>query len=187
MNNRQQLLERGQSKCELCQSTEDLDGYQVLPKEEGILTCITCKNHLDGVDKVSTEHWRALSDSMWSEYPAVQVVAWRILKSLDQETWTTNLLDQLYLDEELLEWAQQGLSATQDSDNKPATKDSNGNPLQDGDSVTLIKDLDVKGANFTAKRGTLVKKISLTDNPEHVEGRVDGVAIVLVAKFLKKV
>ncbi|MGL5800184.1 MAG: PhnA domain-containing protein, partial [Plesiomonas sp.] len=56
----------------------------------------------------------------------------------------------------------------------------------DGDSVTLIKDLVVKGANFTAKRGTMVKNITLTSNPEHIEGRVNGVHIVLVAAFLKK-
>jgi len=51
----------------------------------------------------------------------------------------------------------------------------------------LIKDLDVKGAGFTAKRGTVVKNITLTDNPLHIEGRVNGVRIVLVADFLKKV
>ena len=51
----------------------------------------------------------------------------------------------------------------------------------------LIKDLDVKGAGFTAKRGTLVKNIKLTENPEHIEGRVNGIGIVLVSKFMKKV
>ena len=66
------------------------------------------------------------------------------------------------------------------------TRDSNGLPLADGDSVTLIKDLEVKGAGFTAKRGTMVKNISLTSNPEHVEGKVNGIRIVLVAKYLKK-
>jgi protein PhnA len=46
--------------------------------------------------------------------------------------------------------------------------------------------LVVKGANFTAKRGTTVKNISLTDNPEHIEGKVNGTRIVLLSKFLKK-
>ena len=55
-----------------------------------------------------------------------------------------------------------------------------------GDGVTLIKDLDVKGAGFTAKRGTLVRPIRLTDNPEHVEGKVNKMAIVLKTQFLKK-
>jgi len=50
----------------------------------------------------------------------------------------------------------------------------------------LIKDLDVKGAGFTAKRGTAVRNISLTSNPEHIEGRVNGTRIVLLTCFLKK-
>ena len=66
------------------------------------------------------------------------------------------------------------------------TLDSHGTPLASGDSVTLIKDLDVKGAGFVAKRGTLVKNIRLTGDPAHVEGKVNGVAIVLKTQFLKK-
>ena len=65
--------------------------------------------------------------------------------------------------------------------------DSNGVVLEVGDTVTLIKDLDVKGANFTAKRGTAVRGISLVaDNPEHIEGRVNGQQIVILTKFVKK-
>ena len=67
-----------------------------------------------------------------------------------------------------------------------ATVDSNGATLADGDSVTLIKDLNVKGGGFTAKRGTLVKGIRLTDNPLHIEGRVNKQTIVLVTAYLKK-
>jgi len=58
--------------------------------------------------------------------------------------------------------------------------------LQAGDNVTLIKDLDVKGANFTAKRGTMVRGIGLTDNPEHIEGRVNGTRIVIISAYTKK-
>jgi protein PhnA len=65
-------------------------------------------------------------------------------------------------------------------------RDANGAILSAGDSVTLIKDLAVKGAGFTAKRGTIVRGISLTDNPLHIEGRVNGQRIVLVSAFLKK-
>jgi protein PhnA len=65
--------------------------------------------------------------------------------------------------------------------------DSNGVVLETGDTVTLIKDLTVKGANFTAKRGTAVRRISLVaDNPEHIEGRVNGQQIVILTKFVKK-
>jgi protein PhnA len=69
----------------------------------------------------------------------------------------------------------------------PQVVDSNGAVLMDGDSVTLIKDLDVKGANFTAKRGTLVKSIRVGDDPTHVEGRVNKMSIMLKTCFLKKV
>ncbi len=66
------------------------------------------------------------------------------------------------------------------------TKDSNGNLLADGDSVTLIKDLKVKGSSLNLKRGTLVKKIRLTDSAEEIEARVDGTVVVLKTAFLKK-
>lgn len=65
-------------------------------------------------------------------------------------------------------------------------KDSNGTPLSEGDAVTVIKDLKVKGGSSDLKRGTLVKKIHLTDDPEHVECRVEGTALVLKTCFLKK-
>lgn len=67
-------------------------------------------------------------------------------------------------------------------------KDSNGVQLSAGDSVQIIKDLKVKGASATLKRGTVVKNIRLTDKEGEIEGRVDkqGV-IVLKTCFLKKV
>ena len=65
-------------------------------------------------------------------------------------------------------------------------KDSNGTVLNDGDSVTLIKDLKVKGSSLTLKRGTVVKKIRLTDDEQEVDCRVNGSSIVLRTEFLKK-
>lgn len=67
-----------------------------------------------------------------------------------------------------------------------AVKDSNGNILEDGDSVTLIKDLTLRGSSQVIKRGTKVSKIRLTDNPEEVDCKIDGQAIVLRVEFLKK-
>ena len=66
-------------------------------------------------------------------------------------------------------------------------KDSNGSILLDGDSVTLIKDLKVKGSSLTLKRGTVVKKIKLSDNEQEIDCRVNGSNIVLRTEFLKKV
>ena len=65
-------------------------------------------------------------------------------------------------------------------------KDSNGAELQDGDSVTVIKDLKVKGSSMVIKRGTKVKSIRLTENPEEVDCKIDGSSIVLKTCFLKK-
>jgi protein PhnA len=65
-------------------------------------------------------------------------------------------------------------------------KDSNGTLLAEGDSVTLIKDLKVKGSSQVLKRGTLVKNIRLTNNPVEIEGRAGGSTMVLRTEFLKK-
>ena len=65
-------------------------------------------------------------------------------------------------------------------------KDSNGNLLAEGDAVTVIKDLKVRGSSIVIKRGTKVKNIGLTDNEEEVEGKVDGTVMVLKACILKK-
>ena len=65
-------------------------------------------------------------------------------------------------------------------------KDSNGAELMDGDAVTVIKDLKVKGSSMVIKRGTKVKSIRLTDDPEHVDCKIEGSSIVLKTCFLKK-
>ncbi len=66
------------------------------------------------------------------------------------------------------------------------TKDSNGNILQEGDSVFIIKDLKVKGFQKDLKRGTVVKNIRLTDSPDAIEGKVEGSVLVLKSAFVKK-
>lgn len=65
-------------------------------------------------------------------------------------------------------------------------KDSNGNTLQDGDTVSVIKSLKVKGSSTTIKQGTTIKKIRLTEDPEEVDCKVDGMSVVLKTCFLKK-
>lgn len=184
----QALLARSNGKCELCGSETDLDAFEVTGAESRddnqILLCATCRSQIEGQAPLDDGHWRCLNDSMWSPVPAVQVMAWRLLKRLSGESWAQDLLDMLYLDAELQAWAEAGPSAP--ADDQVPTKDCNGTILQAGDTVTIIKDLEVKGANFTAKRGTAVRGISLTDNPEHIEGRVNGVRIVLLTKYVKK-
>lgn len=191
MSTEKELQARSESKCELCGATESLAVYQVPPDSDGsvdqcLLACATCREQMEDPEKVDPNHWRCLNDSMWSQVPAVQVTAWRMLTRLRGEGWPADLLDMLYLDDATLSWAQatgEGESGTE------AVKhlDSNGTELVAGDTVTLIKDLNVKGANFTAKRGTVVRGISLVaDNPAHIEGRVNGQQIVILTQFVNK-
>jgi protein PhnA len=112
-------------------------------------------------------------------------MTWRMLTRLRTEVWAQDLLDLLYLDEETLKWAQTSGEDRQESEVHHT--DSNGQVLQTGDTVTLVKDLNVKGANFTAKRGTAVRGISLVaDNAEQIEGRVNNQQIVILTKFVRK-
>jgi len=185
------LQARSESKCELCSATESLAVYEVPPKTSGsadqcVLLCATCRGQIEEPEKIEAHHWRCLNESMWSQVPAVQVMAWRMLKRLSAEGWAQDLLDMLYLDEETQAWAQ----ATGEGESKEEAVrhlDSNGTLLATGDTVTLIKDLEVKGANFTAKRGTVVRGIALVaDNPEQIEARVNGQRIVILTQFVKK-
>lgn len=157
--------------CELCGSTEKLNQHKVYPREDQVTLCGVCAQLENLKD---SNHWRCLEGAIWSERSAVKVLCYRILKEIGD----VNLLGQMYLNEDELYWAEEKIVRC---------LDSSGSVLNDGDSVTLIKDLDVKGAGFTAKRGTLVKNIRLTDNPLHIEGKVNGIGIVLVASYLKKV
>ncbi len=71
--------------------------------------------------------------------------------------------------------------------NQSPTKDSNGSLLANGDSVSLIKDLKVKGSSIVLKRGAVLKNVRLTDDPEEVECREGKTTMVLKTCFLKKV
>ncbi len=191
MSLQQALQTRSGAKCELCGSEQDLAVYAVpfspVDDAEGhVLLCNNCQSQIDGEREMDVHHWRCLNDSMWSQVAAVQVMAWRLLKRLAaEEGWARDLLEMLYLDDDTLAWAQAGQSTAEDDEVKH--RDSNGAVLEAGDTVTLIKDLNVKGANFTAKRGAAVRGISLVaDNPEQIEGRVNGQQIVILTQFVKK-
>ncbi len=185
------LMERSGMACELCTSTNNISEYTMPASpgnsiDERIVLCENCLDQVENADKVDVNHWRCLNDSMWSQVPAVQVMVWRMLSRLRNEGWPQDLLDQMYLDDDTLDWARANGDGEADED-AVIHKDCNGVTLQSRDNVVLIKDLDVKGANFTAKRGTAVRNISLVaDNPEHIEGRVNGQHIVILCKFVKK-
>jgi protein PhnA len=188
MATEQALKTRSNSSCELCTSTETLTVYPVPPTsdlsaQQSIYLCGTCLPQIEGSTTLDVNHWRCLNDAMWNQEPAVQVMAYRMLHKLSAESWAQDAIEMIYLEDDVKTWAEQGIAA---AEREGPTRDSNGAELQDGDNVTLVKDLKVKGANFTAKQGTMVRGITLTDNPEHIEGKVNGTRIVLVSAYLKK-
>ncbi len=183
----EKLQDRADSKCELCKSESTLAIYTVAPfteakMDQSVLLCETCIKQNDDPDSAEPNHWRCLNDSMWSEHDPVKVLSYRMLHHLSGEGWTQELLDMMYLEEDVEKWAKQGLV-----DSKVIHKDANGATLLSGDNVVLIQDLNVKGANFTAKRGTAVRRITLVkDNAEHIEGKINGQHIVILTKYVKK-
>lgn len=185
------LLTRSESKCELCGSTEGIQLYEVQPQdnsnaENSMMACSTCVAQIEKKAELNNEHWKCLTESMWSEVPAVQVTAWRMLNRLRTESWAADLLDMLYLDDEKLAWAK----ATGDHENDGSVdlhKDANGTILQQGDTIVLTKSLDVKGSTLNAKMGTVVKNIRLVENnTEQIEGKIEGQVIVILTKYVRK-
>lgn len=99
----------------------------------------------------------------------------------------TDQNDEYVYDEVTGEWRPAAEMAALTTASEVVARDASGNVLADGDSVTLIRDLKVKGANQTLKQGTVIKSIRLTDNPEEVDCRYDGIkGLVLRTEFIRK-
>ena len=191
MSLEKEIQERSGNKCELCSATDNLSIYLVPPSfnktsYDCILICCTCLDQIEHPDKVDPNHWRCLNDSMWSEVDAVKVVSWRMLSRLKSEGWSQDLLDMMYMEDDVKKWAEstgEGIEV----DPSQIHKDSNGTEIKERDTVVLIKDLNVKGSGFTAKRETAVRGITLVhDNPEQIEGKVEEQQIVILTEFVKK-
>ena len=189
LNTFEALAARAGGRCELCGGTSGLTACSAGGDsvERSVFVCDACAAELAS-DTLDPKHWFCLKEAIWSGVPAVQVVSYRLLHRLRGEQWASELFDSAYLADDVLAWANEGLAEADEDegDGGGRTVDCNGNELADGDSVTLIRNLDVKGAGFVAKQGTRVNDIRLTDNPKHVEGRINKVAIVLKTEFLKK-
>ena len=167
------LLARAGNACEFCGATAGLEAVDVPPAGE-IVLCPACRED----EVVDASHWRCLEGAAWSAEPAVQLAVWRKLGQLDQ-AWATEAREGMMLSDEVQGWTETLASVEH--------RDSNGALLAQGDTVVLIKDLVVKGANFTAKRGTAVRRISLVaDNAAQIEGKVEGQRIVILTEFVKK-
>ncbi|XZF13442.1 PhnA domain-containing protein [Chitinophagaceae bacterium MMS25-I14] len=187
----EQLLARSGNQCELCGSGDALKLYEVQPQSYSnedtcIIACAKCRAQIDKKEDLDSAHWNCLTTSMWSEVPGVQVVSWRMLNRLRNESWAADSLDMMYLDDERLAWAK----AAGDHENDATVdlhRDSNGAVLQTGDTVVLTKSLDVKGTTLNAKMGTVVKNIRLVeDNTEQIEGKIEGQVIVILTKYVRK-
>jgi protein PhnA len=191
MTTEQKLNARSSGSCELCEAKESLSVYEVPPhsdgnEDESILVCEVCKAQLEKRVALDTNHWGCLNTSMWSEVPAVKVVSWRLLNRLKTNSWAADAIDMMYLEEDQLTWAR-AEGDEEDSGEIQFHKDSNGTILQNGDTVTLIKTLEVKGSQVKANVGVAVRNIRLVhDNVEQIEGKVDGQQIVILTKFVKK-
>jgi protein PhnA len=167
------LVERSGGVCELCGGAAGLHVLAVDGGEEAeraLWACEVCAPQVSGDAPLDSKHWSCLQGAIWSAYPAVQVTSWRLLHRLKEEAWAREGVEQE---------AAPGEAGAK-------TVDANGNELFEGDAVTLVRNLDVKGAQFTAKQGTLVKNIRLTEDPRHVEGKVNGMVIVLKTMYLKR-
>ncbi len=182
------LKDRSGSVCEISGAEHDLVVYVLPPANErtvenSVLIAKHLKDQIENPETTDEKDWRGLSESMWSEHLPVQIVSWRMLARLKN----TDLLDMMYLDVEALEWAKATGEGEEEDENKIVHKDSNGVTLLDGDSVVLIKDLDVKGATFTAKRGAAVHNIKLVwDDANLIEGRVENQNIYILTQYVKK-
>jgi protein PhnA len=180
----QALKNRSQELCELCNVATASIEYTVSPKNDEsianqVALCTTCVAALD--NKESSFHWRCTEGSIWSAEPSVQALSYRIAYGLKAEEWANNLINSVDLDENTIQWA---LSAYEKAD---VHTDAFGNLLANGDNVVLTQALNVKGTNFTASKGTVVKKIKLVhDNAEHIEGKINEQTIVILTKFVKK-
>jgi len=191
MSLERELKKRADDKCELCGSVDHLEIHTVAPiKDESLdkslLACKTCISQIEDPEITDPNHWRCLNDSMWSEHQPVQVIAWRMLSRLRKEGWPQDLLDMMYLEEEVLEFAKSTGEGEADPE-KLIHRDVNGVILQAGDSVVLIKDLKIKGSSQIAKQGTAVRNIRLDhENETFIEGKVGPTLTVIITEFVKK-
>jgi protein PhnA len=185
------LKQRSNNACELCKAITNLKVYEVPPieyvtEDKCILICIKCTTQIEKKEALDSAHWKCLTEIMWSEEPVIKIVSWRMLNRLRKESWAQENLDMMYLDDDNLAWAKK-MGDDENDGEAELHLDSNGHQLLDGDSVVLIKSLDVKGSTLNAKMGTVVKNIKLVnDNKEQIEGRVEGQLIVLLTKYVRK-
>lgn len=105
-----ELKVRSDSCCELCGSSNNLRVFKVEPSlgsiDDSIIICSECEEQILDESKLDANHWHCLNETIWSDVPAIQVMAYRILRKIDNHEWSRNLLDMLYLEDEVMSWAE---------------------------------------------------------------------------------
>ena len=178
------LNERCQGLCELCTIEPASHDYAVSPKnsdviENEVALCDTCLSNLDSED--GSNHWQCLAGSIWNAEPSVQALTYRILYANKDKEWASEIMSSVELDETVITWAVSAFIK------QAIHVDSNNTPLENGDTVVLTQVLNVKGANFMAPKGTVVRKIRLVpDNTDQIEGKVNEQTIVILTKYVRK-
>jgi len=179
-----ELNDRSGGFCELCTASSATHAYTVSPGKDDLTAnqvalCETCLNAI--TEKIKGPYWRCLEGSIWNPEPAVQALSYRLLYLNSGEDWAGDVMNSIELDEDTLQWAMSAFEVAE------SHMDAFGNLLENGDTVQLIQSLKVKGTNFTADKGTVVRKIRLVpDNTEQIEGKINDQTIVILTRFVKK-
>jgi protein PhnA len=184
------LLQRANNTCEICSdNNNDLTIYAVPTHTfdtdaDVVVLCSNCNTKISNNDYIQPESFRGIQGSIWSETSAVKVLSYKIAQQLQSIDWAQEVLESAYLTEDELAWANSEAEATASI---IVHKDAYGAVLQSGDNVLLTENLNVKGTNFIAPKGTKVPKIRLVaDNAEQIEGKIEGSTIVILTKFVRK-
>lgn len=177
------LNQRSEGVCELCALNPAEIEFVVSPKEDilqnQVALCSICESNLSNEN--ARDHWQCLSSSIWSQEPAVQALSYRIFFGLKEQSWARDVIEMIDLDENVMQW---GASFYEQA---VVHQDAFGNMLENGDNVVLTQALKVKGTNFTASKGTVVKKIKLvSDNIGQIEGKIQDQVIVILTQYVKK-
>jgi protein PhnA len=178
------LNERCEGICELCTAQKATIAFAVSPYnndevEHEVAICNRCNQTME--DKTAHNYWQCLAGSIWNPAPAVQALSYRMLYSIQEQEWASEIVASAAVEEWVVNWA---LSIF----NKAAVHvDSNGTALSNGDTVVLTQLLNVKGVNFMAPKGTVVKKIRLVPNePGQIEGKINEQTIVILTQYVRK-
>lgn len=177
------LKARSGGICELCGEGEAVVAFAVSPKnndriEHEVAICQACEQ---GIREGSAERWQCLAGSIWNPEPAVQALSYRLLYQHRDKEWASEIMNSTELDEAVLVWAMDAFQT------EAKHLDANGAELNNGDTVVLTQVLNVKGANFMAPKGTIVRKIRLVpDDNTQIEGKINEQTIVILTKYVRK-